>query len=197
MRRGGRGGFNGNKGPSVASIVGDTMNEVGEKNYNNEDESSLFPSVSIPNPADLTERDIYLVQKQRELWYNAETRMDSQDQSGAINLSAYPITQPARNILFNTDNVATEVILPPELLVTYNGQGRPDTLIMSKKDGIGSGFLQPKAFESTISALEKKEVSGHKVRIIEMDRVSGIYITYRLPMIIYRTMQQKMILEMK
>lgn len=128
----------------------------------------LFPSIELPAPIALTDSDVYLIKRKREMIHRLDTffRRDGPRISmttDMTNLDHVSITVPA-------DIGKEDVFIPKELEANVT-QVHLDAL----NSAYAVPVLAPKAWDKTISLLEKHELKNgdkeevHEVRILNMN----------------------------
>lgn len=163
-RGGGRGGF-GRKGPSSGKdLIGETMEDLGlnHDEVDLADADALFPSVEPPIPVRLTDKDAYLVQKQREMMHEMDIIFERDRTLTGMNRTGLKLPQNIEIVVPN-EKLADEIYFPTELSYHRTCKTTSEGSTFTSTASI----LQPKAFESTFKALEVRE---SKSKVNEADQ---------------------------
>uniref|UniRef100_K3WSA6 DNA-directed RNA polymerase III subunit n=1 Tax=Globisporangium ultimum (strain ATCC 200006 / CBS 805.95 / DAOM BR144) TaxID=431595 RepID=K3WSA6_GLOUD len=147
--------FGGSRDSALADMLDETREDLGLSHtqmelLHAESGSALYPPLQLPQPEPLTDRDAYLIQRQRVLahklenlyhpWGHDATMPDSTNPAAFVHVTM-PETQKAG-----------EVFVPNELQSNTLSGG-----VRSANASNQRNIMQPRAFESVFKSLEAQE----------------------------------------
>ncbi|TYZ68472.1 hypothetical protein PybrP1_011086 [[Pythium] brassicae (nom. inval.)] len=163
--RGGRFRFGGSRDSALADMLDETREDLGLSHtqmelLHAERGSALYPPLQLPQPEPLTDRDAYLVQRQRLLAHKLEGLYQPWGQDAG----AADATNPAAFVHVTTPATvkAGEVFVPEELRANSLSGVRAAGAGGVHGSGAGGapvqrGIMQPRAFETVFRSLEAQE----------------------------------------
>ncbi|TMW69128.1 hypothetical protein Poli38472_001284 [Pythium oligandrum] len=162
----GRVRFGGSRDPALADVLDETREDLGLSHtqmemLHAESGAALYPPLQLPQPEALTDRDAYLIQRQRVVAHKLENLYHPWGQNSTMT----DATDPAAfvHVTMPETQKAGEIFVPEELRSNTLSGMRVANLAGSRN------VMKPRAFENVFKSLEAQEQQSQKANAPDQD----------------------------
>ncbi|RLN14331.1 hypothetical protein BBJ28_00022699 [Nothophytophthora sp. Chile5] len=174
----GRVRFGGSRDPLLADMLDETREDLGLSHaqmelLHAEDGAALYPPLELPQPDALTDRDAFLIQRQRILAHKLENLYHpwEADPTGPDATSSSADPAAFVHVTMPETLKTNEVFVPEELRANTLSGLRTSSATAS----LHRGIMQPRAFETVFKSLEaqEKKLAADKAKAAEQEAEDG------------------------